>query len=166
MIIDNCDFKVNPYNLPFMTGFGGSLAEIFNKTNDDIIVSKQILLISSHYTTYSKIIHKDESFWTFWNDKLIFYDKSEIEDTDYIYYKNDKEIGRSAFLCESKYYTGSKGGIFANDDSIKLHFIPNDGELKKYIDWIEINDKYYYLCRYYSTYKDSQFNYVLKHLNK
>ena len=73
--IDNHKFKVNPKEHPFLTGFGGSLGDIFYKTNDDVIVTKQILIVSSHYTTYSKIHHKEESFWTFWNDKLIFYDR-------------------------------------------------------------------------------------------
>lgn len=163
IVIHDHTFKVNPTKLPFMTGFRGSLAEIFSTVNDEYTITKQILLVGSHYTTWSKLHnnHTNKSFWVFWNDPVIFYDESNIEEPDYVYYENGIEVGRSAFLCSSKYYTGSVGGIFANDDNRKCIFVRNNSDLKKYIDWLNSNDEYFYIARFDCN-KDNQFSYVLK----
>lgn len=161
IVIYDHTFKVNPTKLPFMTGFCGSLSEIFSTVNDGFYVSKQVLLVSSHYTTYSLMNHGTESFWSFWNDRLILYDSDTIEGPDNVYYFEDKEVGRSAHLCSSKYYTGNVNGIFANDCHSKLKFISIDGELKKYIDWLNTNDEYFYIAKF-DYCRQGQFSYVLK----
>lgn len=164
IIIDSKKFELNPINLPFMTGFKKSLGDIFNKPNETIEVVKQILIVTSHYTTWHKIKTSNECFWSYWGQPMIEYDNTQIEGSDKVYFKDKIEVGRSAWLQESKYYKGVKNGIFANGDSEELHFYHKSYNLAEFMKWLDEDDKRYYLAYFSSTSRDTQFSYVLQNL--
>ena len=136
-------FNVNPYNLPFMSGPGKTLGDIFNSPIEGVTIEKQMLFVGSHFVTYHQLKHEDKCVWTYWGEPLIFYDKEVIDGPDNVYYLCGKEVGRSAFLQISKYYRGIPDGIFANDCPSKMRFIHKDENFIKFSNWMFENDARY-----------------------
>lgn len=157
--VNGKNFIIDPDKLPFMTGFQGSLGDIFLKPADGIKIVKQILIVSGYYSSWYKLRFSEGEYWATVNKKVTFYDREDIIGSDYVYYLAGQEVGRGAFLQDSEYYTGARGGIYANENI--TDFVPIDSPLARYMEFLDSHPDYCYLADMDSVRRDMGFNYIL-----